>query len=538
MARRALPVPDDTLPVMAVETDVLIIGCGIAGASAALRLAQERALRITVLAQAPDATESATRYAQGGIIGCGPDDSADLLVEDILRAGAGLSSPEAARQLAERGPRLVESVLVDALGVPLSKTDDGEAEYAQEGAHSVPRVLHYRDETGRVIQERLIAALRNLPNVELLTGRTAVDLITVPHHSADPLAVYRPVSCRGAYVLDQEGEEIEPVSAAATILASGGLGRIFRHTSNPEGARGDGFAMAYRAGARMVNLEYVQFHPTTLAIRGASNFLISEAVRGAGGQLLTPDGDRFMERHAPEWGDLAPRDVISRAMHHEMTEHGHPYLLLDLRPGLDADRIEAAFPTIRAACRDAGIDPASEAIPVVPAAHYACGGVLVDGCGRTSIDRLYAVGEVSCTGVHGANRLASTSLLEGLVWGTAAGEDIAERSDLEPPHTTEIAPWEATGDEPADPVLVLRDLEMVQNIMWHYVGLSRSSDRLERAAGDLAHQWRGIDAFYRTRRLDDRLIGLRNAAQCAWITCLAARRNRTSRGTHWREDDG
>jgi L-aspartate oxidase len=516
--------------------DVLIIGCGIAGASAALRLAEESALRIAVLAQASDPTESATRHAQGGIVGRGPDDSADLLVEDILRAGAGLSSSEAARQLAERGPALVDSVLVDALGVPLSKTDNGEAEFAREGAHSVPRVLHYRDETGRVIQERLIAALRDRPNVELLTGRTAVDLITVPHHSTDPRAVYRPVSCCGAYVLHQDTAEIEPVFATATILATGGLGRIFRHTSNPDGARGDGFAMAYRAGARLINLEYVQFHPTTLAVRGAGNFLVSEAVRGAGGQLLTPDGDRFMERHEPEWGDLAPRDVVSRAMHHEMTEHGYRYLLLDLRPALDADRIEAEFPTIYAACREAGIDPTSEAIPVVPAAHYACGGVLVDGRARTSIERLYAVGEVSCTGVHGANRLASTSLLEGLVWGTAAAEDIAERMDLEPHGTAEIASWETTGDEPADPVLVLRDLEMVQNIMWHYVGLSRSGDRLARAAEDLAHQWRGIDNFYRTRRLDDRLIGLRNAAQCAWITCLAARRNRTSRGTHWRED--
>ena len=521
---------------MVRETDVLIIGCGIAGAAAAIRLSEERSRQVTVIAHDADPLETATRYAQGGIVGRGPDDSADLLVDDILRAGAGLGFPEAVRRLAECGPDLVQSILVDRLGVPLDRASDGRAEFAQEGAHSVPRILHYRDETGRVIQERLISELSRLPNVEILPAQTAVDLITSPHHSTDPLSVYRPVSCHGAYVLDQASLRIEPIVAQATVLATGGLGRIFRHTSNPPGARGDGFAMAYRAGARMIHLEYVQFHPTTLAVRGASNFLISEAVRGAGGQLLTPDGERFMARYAPNWVDLAPRDIIARAMHREMTTHGYPHLLLDLRPALDVDRIVEAFPTIHAACRDAGIDITTESIPVVPAAHYACGGVLVDRCGRTSIEALYAVGEVSCTGVHGANRLASTSLLEGLVWGTAAGEDILARSDLPPPSGAAIAVWEPAGDAPPDPVLVRRDLERVQNIMWHYVGLSRSGDRLDRAAEDLAHQWRGIDAFYRTRRLDDRLIGLRNAAQSAWITCLAARRNRRSLGTHWRED--
>jgi len=521
---------------MAHETDVLIIGCGIAGASAALRLARDSTLSIVVLAHAKDAMETATRYAQGGIIGRGAGDSVELLVEDILRAGAGLSSPGAARHLAAHGPDLVRDVLVDALGIGLSGASGSGEDLAREGAHSVPRVLHMRDETGLAIQEGLLAALRALPNVELRTGRTAVDLVTVPHHSTDPLAVYHPRQCLGAYVLDQTTEEIEAILAKATILATGGMGRIFRHTTNPAGARGDGFAMAYRAGARMVNLEYVQFHPTTLALRGAGNFLISEAVRGAGGRLLTPGGEQFMTRYDPEWGDLAPRDVVARAMHREMTEHGYPHLFLDLCGAMDSEEIAGAFPAIYAGCRDAGIDITTEPIPVVPAAHYACGGVLVDERGRSSIERLYAVGEVSCTGVHGANRLASTSLLEGLVWGTSAGEDIAGRTDLGPPRLTEIAAWEATGHAPADPILVLRDLETVQNIMWHYVGLARSSDRLARAAEDLAHQWRGIDSFYRTRRLDDALIGLRNAAQCAWITCLAAMRNRTSRGTHWRED--
>ena len=296
-------------------------------------------------------------------------------------------------------------------------------------------------------------------------------------------------------------------------------------------------AMAYRAGARVINAEYIQFHPTTLALPGADNFLISEATRGEGARLVTPDGRHFMDEYAPEWGDLAPRDVVSRAIHNEMLTHGFPHVLLDLAGAMPAERIRDRFPKIYATCLDYGLDITAQPIPVVPAAHYSCGGVQVDLWGRTTIDGLYAVGEVSCTGIHGANRLASTSLLEGLVWGHRAGSDIAGRGHLARVAAKEIPPWQdvSTGDA-ADPVLVQRDTHNIQDVMWLYVGLSRNSRRLLRALRELNQLWGTIDEFYRSTRLTDSLIGLRNMAQVAWIVTLAARHNRESRGVHYRED--
>jgi L-aspartate oxidase len=327
------------------------------------------------------------------------------------------------------------------------------------------------------------------------------------------------------------------VLAHATILATGGVGRIYRHTTNPPSARGDGLAMAYRAGAHVINAEYIQFHPTTLAVPGAENFLISEAVRGEGARLYTPDGRHFMDEVAPEWGDLAPRDIVARAIHHEMVEHGYPHVLLDLAGGMDEEQIRERFPTITRTCAEAGIDITTEPIPVVPAAHYFCGGVYVDAWGRSTINGLYAIGEVSCTGVHGANRLASTSLLEGLTWGYRAADDIAGRSDLHIVSGEEIPPWRDVSEGlGADPVLAYRDLRTIQNIMWLYVGLSRNTHRLARALKDLNHLWEVIDDFYRTTRLNDQLIGLRNTAQAAWIVTRAAWHNRQSRGAHYRED--
>jgi L-aspartate oxidase len=295
--------------------------------------------------------------------------------------------------------------------------------------------------------------------------------------------------------------------------------------------------MAYRAGARVINAEFVQFHPTTLAVPGADNFLISEAVRGEGGRLYTPDGRHFMDEVAPKWGDLAPRDVVARAIHHEMLEHRYPHVLLDLASNMDAAQIPERFPTIYQRCEEAGLDITREPIPVVPAAHYFCGGVHVDGWGRTTLRGLYAVGEVSCTGVHGANRLASTSLLEGLVWGDRAGRDIATRSDLRCVAVETIPPWEPPSENAAaDPVLLTRDARAIQNIMWLYVGLARNTHRLSRALNELDHLWGEIDTFYRATRLDDNLIGLRNMAQAAWIVTNAAWHNRGSRGAHYRED--
>jgi len=522
---------------MPIEADVLVIGCGIAGSIAALRAAQDRQRHIAVITRAHDPEECNTRYAQGGIVARGSDDSVDSLVRDVLNAGAGLCLPEAVRVLAEEGPRLVQEWLVESAGVPFERDSTGALGFTREGGHSVSRILHVGDSTGHAIEIALLQLLQSLPNVKLYTGFTAVDLITSSHHSLDPLAVYQPITCHGAYVLDREANKVGRILAPATILATGGVGRIYRHTTNPPSARGDGLAMAYRAGARVVNAEYIQFHPTTLDIPGTDNFLISEAVRGEGAQLFTPDGRHFMEKYAPEWGDLAPRDIVARAIHNEMLEYGYPHVLLDLAGAMPAARILQRFPTIHATCLAAGLDITQEPIPVVPAAHYFCGGVLVDTWGRTTINGLYAVGEVSCTGLHGANRLASTSLLEGVVWGDRAAQDIVAREDLVRVADSDIPHWRSVREgQPSDPVLLYRDARTIQNIMWLYVGLSRNTHRLARALSDLNHMWETIDEFYRSTWLNDALIGLRNIAQTAWIVTRAAWHNRQSRGTHFRED--
>jgi L-aspartate oxidase len=522
-------------------TDVLIIGSGIAGATAALQLARNPQRRIILLTREAEAVESNTRYAQGGIIGRGLDDSADLLVEDILKAGAGASLPRAARILAEEGPALLQSVLVESAGVVFDHEADGDVEFGQEGAHSRRRILHVGDGTGRAIIEGLLAAVRKQPNIELLAEATAVDLITYPHHARDPLAAYEPVACHGAYVFDRKGRAVHRTLAAVTVLASGGIGRIYRNTTNPPGARGDGLAMASRAGARILNAEYVQFHPTALAVPGAEGFLISEAVRGEGGVLLTPDGRTFMERYSPEWKDLAPRDVVARAIHTEMEAHDYSHVLLDIASHMPAERIQMRFPNIYAACLHAGVDITREPIPVVPAAHYFCGGVAVDEFGRASVDNLYAVGEVACTGLHGANRLASTSLLEGLVWGTRAAQDIesglAAQAFGEIPPPEQVPAWDESGlTQDSDPALIQGDMQTIQNVMWHYVGLVRSGDRLSRAIRELRHMQNEIETFYRKTKLSDGLIGLRNAVEAALVVADAARHNRQSRGCHYRAD--
>ncbi|MEA3338969.1 MAG: L-aspartate oxidase [Chloroflexota bacterium] len=513
------------------QSDVLIIGCGIAGASAALRLSEDSQRQITIITRAAEPEESNTRYAQGGIVTLGEDDSADLIVEDILAAGAGLSLPAAARILAEEGPGLVRDVLVETAGVSFDQS------YGREGAHSRSRVLHVGDATGKAIIQALIAALQERPNVSIVTVATGVDLITFPHHANDPLTVYEPIACHGAYIFEQSRRAVRSYLAGATILATGGLGHIYRHTTNPQGARGDGLAMAYRAGARVINAEYVQFHPTALAAPDGGGFLISEAVRGEGGRLFTPDGRHFMEQYAPEWQDLAPRDVVARAIHHEMVEHGYPHVLLDIHSALSPERIRERFPTIHARCLELGIDITGQSIPVVPAAHYFCGGAWTDEWARTTIRNLYAVGEVACTGVHGANRLASTSLLEGLVWGNRAARDVAARETLPVVAPGDVPDWEEEGLEmEADPALIWRDMRTIQHTMWHYVGLVRSGRRLARALRDLYHLKQDIEDFYRATRLNDALIGLRHSVQAALIVAVAAQHNRVSRGCHYRDN--
>lgn len=526
-----------------LKTDVLIIGCGIAGATAALKLAQNPNCQITVLTRSSDPHESNSKYAQGGIIGRGLDDSANLLTEDILAAGAGASSPKIAQILAEEGPGLLQDILVKMAKIQFDSEADGTPFYAKEAAHSRRRILHVGDGTGQAIIRGLIAEIQQYPNIQLLTHSTAVDLITFPHHSRNPLDTYQPVTCHGVYAFNRQERTVHRYIANATLLATGGLGRIYRNTTNPIGARGDGLAMAHRAGARIVNAEYVQFHPTALAVPGAEGFLISEAVRGEGAVLLSPEGRAFMADYSPQWKDLAPRDVVARAIHHQMETNGYSHVLLDIASHMPAEAIRQRFPNIYARCMEVGIDITSEPIPVVPAAHYFCGGVLVDEWGCSSIENLYAVGEISCTGLHGANRLASTSLLEGLVWGNRAACHISEK--MQAPNyqvnalgRDDIPAWDESGlDTEADPALIQGDMQTIQNIMWHYVGLARSGKRLSRAIRELRHLWNEIETFYTTTKLSDGLIGLRNSVEAALIVAQAARHNRQSRGCHYRVDD-
>jgi L-aspartate oxidase len=521
-----------------METDILIIGSGIAGATAALRLAQDSQRQITLLTRANDPEESNSRWAQGGIVGQGLDDTTSELIEDVLHAGDGLCYPPAVEVLAEEGPRLLAQVLIDFAGVEFDRDKAGNFLFGMEAAHSHRRILHVGDATGWAIMVALHRKIVEMPNIQVLTEHTAVDLITFPHHARDPLAVYQQPTCHGAYVFNQATTGVEPILARATILATGGLGQIFLNTTNPVGARGDGLAMAYRAGARVVNCEYIQFHPTALHMSGSTKFLISEAVRGEGGILLTPDGQPFMEKYAPEWKDLASRDVVSRAIYWEMIANGYSYVLLDIASRRPAEFIRERFPQIYAGCKQQGIDITQQPIPVVPAAHYFCGGVLVDLWGQTSLPGLYAVGEVTCSGVHGANRLASTSLLEGLVWGDRAARHIQEVPPASQPGQEAIPSWDVSRLEfEADPALIQGDLQNIRNLMWHYVGLVRSEYRLKRAVRELRHLWLEIEDFYRKTRLTDGLIGLRNAVQAALVVAMAAHQNRVNRGAHYRADE-
>ena len=520
-----------------METDVLIVGCGIAGAAAALQLAADGQRQITVVTRADRVEESSSSRAQGGIVARGVGDSAEQLVEDILETGAGLSLKAAADVLAREGLKLLQRILVRQARVEFDRDDRGALMFGLEAAHSKRRILHVKDATGRAIMLALLREMADRPNIRMLTGYTAVDLITFPHHARSPLAVYEPPVCHGAYVLCQDRGQVEPLVARATILATGGAGQVFLNTSNPPGARGDGLAMASRAGVRLVNLEYVQFHPTTLHMPGTTKFLISEAVRGEGAVLLTPKGERFMERHEPGRLELASRDIVARAIYWEMLANDYPHVLLDIASKRPAEYIQGRFHQIHRSCLEQGIDISRQPVPVVPAAHYFCGGVLIDLWGRTSLDGLYAVGEASCSGVHGANRLASTSLLEGLVWGTRAARAVSKRPVDRPLPESEIPHWDVSGlqYEP-DPALIQGDMQTIRNLMWHYVGLVRSEHRLNRAIRELDHLRLNIEDFYRKARLTDGLIGLRNGVQTALVVARAARRNRTSRGCHYRED--
>lgn len=518
-----------------VHTDVLVIGSGAAGCAAAIAAANA-GLNVILLTRAPELTDSNTDWAQGGIIYKGDDDTPGLLASDIIEAGAGVCWPPAVELISREGPRAVEELLINECGIQFDRAKaNGDLSLTEEGAHSLPRIIHVADHTGHAIQMGLAKRVESHPRITLWRRATAIDLLTLSHHSLDPLDQYKPPTCFGAFVFTPDNERVVPVLAAETILATGGLGAIFLHTTNPPAARGDGIAMAYRAGARLMNLEYIQFHPTALFHNYKPRFLVSEAVRGEGGVLRLPDGRDFMQRHHPQ-GSLAPRDIVARAIHTEMLQHSIPCVYLDIthKP---AKWLRQRFPTIFAKCEEYGIDMTRQPIPVVPAAHYSCGGVAVDLEGRTSIRRLRAVGEVSCTGVHGANRLASTSLLEAIVWGRRAGADIAQDSAERHtrPYFPKIAPWRYQ-KESIDNALILQDWRTIRDTMWNYVGLVRSKRRLERAQRMLRELKYEIDLFYSRAALSDDVIGLRNGVQTAIAVMHAAYENRVSRGCHYRED--
>ena len=520
-----------------ITCDVLVLGGGIAGCAAALRAAEAGA---SVLMVAKDQLgESNTAYAQGGIIGLPPPDAHDspaLLASDIEAAGAGLCMPEAVALLARQGPELCREFLWKQVGVPFDHLGV-EPEPTAEAAHSARRIWHVQDATGRAIQAALSAKVRAHPGIGLLEGRSLVDLLTVPHHSRDPRRVYDPIKVWGAYVLEPDGR-VRMALAKRTVLATGGLGYLFLHTSNPASATGDGLAAAYRASARIVNCEYVQFHPTTLFVPGKPRTLLTEALRGEGAHLVNRAGERFMSRYAPEKMELAPRDVVSRAIFQEMAATGELCMYLDISPLKGRLDIEARFPTVLATCRAAGLEPLRQPIPVVPAAHYFCGGVAVDLDGRASLPGLFAVGEVSCTGVHGANRLASTSLLEGLVWGYRAGQACAgECAGVPLPDPDSLEPWKPVPPGPApDPLLVEQDWTSIRTTLWNYAGIVRTRDRLLRGRGDMGYLYHRIEAFYRAAPLSRSLLELRNGIICARLILKAALQNPESRGCHYRLD--
>ncbi len=522
----------------AKATDVLVLGTGIAGLTTAMKLG-EAGIKVTVVTREkrPEATN--TLWAQGGIIwsGSGKEESGSL-VEDILKASGGTSNVAAAELLAERSGAILEEVLIGKVKTPFAQGEDGGFLFTREAAHSRDRIIYQGDMTGKAIQVALLNHLDDktrFPTVEFLTAHTAIDLITPTHHGVDIRQRYEADRVLGAYLWDQKAGQTVKVMAKYTVLATGGIGALYLHHSNAEGARGDGHAMARRAGAFMTNMEFVQFHPTTFYDRSSHRrFLISEAVRGEGGVLLNASGDAFMRRYHAD-ADLAPRDVVSRAIVDEMIATKTDCVFLDISKK-PADWIKNRFPTIHAHCVENGADLTKGPIPVVPAAHYTCGGIKTDLRGRTNLGHLYAVGEVACTGLHGANRLASTSLLEGVTWGYMAAEDILEKAADTPDYAPErVKDWEL-GREDVDLTLVAQDQMTLKQSMWNYVGIIRSRQRLMRARAMFRELHDEVGKFYKNAVLHDDLIGLRNGIEVAHMVVDASLRNPHSSGCFYLQD--
>ncbi|MFN3565085.1 MAG: L-aspartate oxidase [Burkholderiaceae bacterium] len=505
-----------------LDFDVLIVGSGLAGLSTALHL--PRSHRIAIITKRSLA-DSASGWAQGGIAAVlHPEDDYAAHVRDTLVAGDGLCHEPAVRFAVEHGPESV--AWLQSMGVPFSQRENGHIHLAREGGHSARRIAHVADATGAAVQRALIERVHACPNITVLEQHMLVDLITGARLG---LGADR---CLGVYALDQANDQVLTLRAPHTVLATGGAGKVYVYTTNPDTATGDGIAAAWRAGCRVADMEFIQFHPTCLYHPHAKWFLISEAVRGEGGRLVLPDGTRFMPRHDPR-AELAPRDIVARAIDFEMKRHGLDCVYLDISHR-SPEFLHERFPTILARCAALGIDITREPIPVVPAAHYTCGGVVTDLDGRTDIDGLYAVGEVACTGLHGANRLASNSLLECLVFARAAARHIETTPRPMPPP---LPLWDDSRVTDADEMVVVsHNWAELRRFMWDYVGIVRTSKRLDRAAHRIALLMSEIQEFYARFHVTRDLLELRNLVQVADLIVRSAQSRHESRGLHASRD--
>ena len=507
---------------------VLIIGAGLAGLTVALHIADSQPV---ILMAKRRLNEAATAWAQGGIVGVlDQDDSIDSHVADTVSAGAGLVVESVSRYVAENSAEAIHW-LVDQ-GVPFTPDVSGPKglHLTREGGHTHRRIAHAADATGKAIHDVLLDKAQAHPNIKILENWIALDLITNKHLQI--LTKYKSNRCYGAYALDIENNRVETILAKAVVLATGGLGKVYRYTSNPDTATGDGIAMAWRAGCRIGNMEFIQFHPTCLYHPSDRTFLITEAIRGEGGLLKLPNGKRFMPEH-DERNELAPRDIVARAIDFEMKKHGLDYVHLDARH-LGEAFIKEHFPMIYSRCLSLGIDITQEPIPVVPAAHYTCGGVVTDLKGRTDLTGLYAVGEATYTGLHGANRLASNSLLECVVIGKAAAHDIADQVDIEMPT---IRFWDESKVEDADEqVVIAHNWDELRSLMWNYVGIVRTTRRLERALHRIELLRTEVQEYYANFRVTRDLIELRNLLECAELIVRSALMRKESRGLHYSRD--